>query len=343
MVAVVEMSEAVRLAHDPEPLRGGRLLRRDDLADAVDEDLGAAAGDRVEPGVAQARQRLGDRELGAAGGVLHLGGRERVQVDLVARLDRREEILVVVHPEIGMVAALHEQAGAAERERLLDLLEDHRLRQQVALAPVTGTAVEGAEVAVRVADVRVVQVAVDDEGDAARVGPARPALVGDPADRDELARAQQRQRVLIGDPLAGARLLEDLTDRPVAVRPVHAHTSGVCRGRIYPAPTPASGVGDGDGAVTNRNSGTCVELAGLPRQLEERQQPRALARAEAVAELLEVAGEEACRVAVALARLAGELLRLGPAGAVRLEQRLLDRQDAVGRGVGAREHGVDHG
>ena len=63
---------------------------------------------------------------------------KRVQVDRVARLDRAEEILVVVDPEVGMVAALHQHAGAAERERLLDLLADHRLRQQVALARVPG-------------------------------------------------------------------------------------------------------------------------------------------------------------------------------------------------------------
>ena len=138
------------------------------VAHAVDEDLAAAARDRVEPGVAQARERVGDRQLRAARDVLDLRRRERVQVDRVARLDRAEEILVVVDAEVGMVAALHEQAGAAERERLLDLLEDHRLRQQVALAPVAGAAVEGAEVAVGDADVRVVEVAVDDERDARR-------------------------------------------------------------------------------------------------------------------------------------------------------------------------------
>ena len=49
-------------------------------------------------------------------------------------------------------------------------------------------------------------------------------------------------------------------------------------------------------------------------QLEEREQAGALARAEAVAELLESPGESR-RVAVALARLVGELLGLGAGGA----------------------------
>ena len=85
------------------------------------------------------------------------------------------------------MAALHQDAGAADRERLLDLLEDDRLRQQVALTRVAGAAVEGAEVAVGDADVRVVDVAVDDEGDLVRVELAVAQLVGDPPDRDEVA------------------------------------------------------------------------------------------------------------------------------------------------------------
>jgi hypothetical protein len=46
-------AEPVRVAHHVQPLTGLRLLRRDHVADAVDEDLAAAARERVEPGVAQ--------------------------------------------------------------------------------------------------------------------------------------------------------------------------------------------------------------------------------------------------------------------------------------------------
>src|SRR5919204_3331337 len=57
--------------------------------------------------------------------------------------------------------------------------------------------------------------------------------------------------------------------------------------------------------------GNGFELAHVARQLEERQQPGALARAEAVAQLLEVAREEAWGIAVPLARLVRESLGLG--------------------------------
>src|SRR5205085_11984153 len=119
-------------------------------------------------------------------------------------------------PEVGMMAALHEQAGAADRERLLDLLEDHRLRQEVALADVARPAVERAEVAVGRADVRVVEVAVDDERDPARVVLAIAELVRDAADIHEPPRPQQRHGVLVRDPLAVERLLEDLVHATAA-------------------------------------------------------------------------------------------------------------------------------
>ncbi len=154
----------------------------------------------------------GTLELRAARDVLDLRRRERVQVDRVALLDRAEEVLVVVDGEVGVVPALHEDAGAADRECLLDLLEDDRLRQQVALGAVAGPAVEGAEVAVGDADVRVVDVAIDDERDPAGVGAPGPERLGGPADRDEVLRLEERQRLGVGDPLAVEGLLENCAD-----------------------------------------------------------------------------------------------------------------------------------
>ena len=93
-------------------------------------------------------------------------------------------------------------------------------------------------------------------------------LVRDAADRDEVARAKQRDRLFVGDPLAVERLLED------RVRGVATVGSPVAR-------------------LHEAQLGDHVELAGVARELEERVQAGALARPEAVAELLEVAGEEA--------------------------------------------------
>ena len=76
-----------------------------------------------------------------------------------------------------------------------------------------------------------------------------------------------------------------------------------------------------------------VELADVVRQLEERVEPGALARAEAVAELLEVAGEEAGRVAVALGCLVRE--RLGLARGRRGPRRRAPPRARAGPGAAA--------
>src|SRR4029453_2799836 len=119
-------------------------------------------------------------QLGAARDVLDLRRRERVQVDPVALLDRPEEILVELDPEIGMMPALHQERRAADRERLLDLLEDDRLRQEVALLAIARPTVGGTEAAAGVADVRVVDVPIDDERDPLRVDLAVSELVRGP-------------------------------------------------------------------------------------------------------------------------------------------------------------------
>ena len=114
-----------------------------------------------------------------------------------------------------MMTALHQETGATEGDRLLDLLEDHGLREQIALARVAGASVEGAEVAVGVADVRVVEVAVDDEGDAIGIRLAVADLVRGTTDGDEVAGLEQGQRFGVGDPLALERPFEDVRNGPL--------------------------------------------------------------------------------------------------------------------------------
>ena len=85
----------------------------------------------------------------------------------------------------------------------------------------------------------------------------------------------------------------------------------------------------GRSSCRNRSSGTCWQLADVARHLEEGVETGALARAEAVAELLEVAGEEAGGVAVALARLVREPLGLGAGEPHRGDERLLQLEEAL--------------
>ena len=94
-----------------EPLRDP-----DHAAHAVGQDLRPAAGNRVEAGRHQPPQRRLERQLRDAGDVLHLGRREPVDPDRVARLDPAEQLLVVLDAEVRVQAALQQDLPAAERD-----------------------------------------------------------------------------------------------------------------------------------------------------------------------------------------------------------------------------------
>jgi hypothetical protein len=75
-------------------------------------------------------------------------------------------------------AALEEDSGSAEVDRLLDLAADLVEGEDVGFGVLRVRPVEGAELAAVDADVRVVDVAIDDVGRDPRVVQAVPDLVG---------------------------------------------------------------------------------------------------------------------------------------------------------------------
>ena len=157
------------------------------LADPVGEDLGAAAGDRHQPGLLEARDDVVEAHPLLPGDELDLRRREGSGVDrgIVLAQDVRSRSIVVRERQVGVDAALHQDAGAVERQRLLDLPADLLERQQVALF-VPGRAVEGAEPALVDANVGVVDVAVD------VVGRDRGVVAAGCAPRSPRARASSR-------------------------------------------------------------------------------------------------------------------------------------------------------
>ena len=72
----------VRVAHDVEPLVSRRLaVAVQQLADAVDQDFGAAAGDTVHARGNQSIEHRGHRQLREAREMDHFGRRQRVQFE----------------------------------------------------------------------------------------------------------------------------------------------------------------------------------------------------------------------------------------------------------------------
>ena len=196
----------MRLTHDVEPFVGGRLaVAMQQPANPVDENLGAAAGNAVEPRGDEPIDDLGHADLRQPRQVNHFGRRQRVQLEIgIAILHRAKEIFVPRERQIGVVAALQEQLHAADFDSLVNLPEDLREAEHVPFAR-SDVAVERAEVALRHAHVRVVHVAIDDVGDRPIRMLAQADLVGKPAQHVRRGVQIQRERFVCVHAAAAAR------------------------------------------------------------------------------------------------------------------------------------------
>src|SRR5438552_106443 len=97
--------------------------------------------------------------------VMNLRRRETMQLKArVLRTKRAQKIFVPLDAEIRMQSTLHQNAGASERDRLVNLRANLIYRAHVGVGR-TWPAIERAESADDVADVRIVNVSIDDVGD----------------------------------------------------------------------------------------------------------------------------------------------------------------------------------
>ena len=213
----------VGLAHDVDPLLGRALgVGQHVLADLVREDLGAAARNRHEPRGLQTRDHVVEAHPLLLGDELDLGRREGVEVaGRVVGAQIPEQILIVGERQVRMDAALHEDARAVERQRLLHLAADLLERQQVAFG-IARLAVEGAEPALVDADVGVVDVAVDVVGGDRGIVEAVPHLVSGQAQVEQVAVEEQGMGIAGRDATAGQSVVEDLLDGPSGGFQVHS-------------------------------------------------------------------------------------------------------------------------
>ncbi len=129
----------------------------------------------------------------------------------IALLDGAKEILVPLERQVGVVTALEQQLTAAERDRLVDLAEDLLEAEHVAFGRSDGP-IERAEVAARDADVRVVDVAIDDVGDDPVRVLAGADLVGEPSEQGRRRAQIQLERLGPIEPAAAANLCCECVD-----------------------------------------------------------------------------------------------------------------------------------
>ena len=231
-------SRPVRVAHHVEPFVGGRLAEAvQQRADAIDQDLGAAARNAVEAGRNQAIDHGGHRQLGQPRQVDDFRRGQRVELERrIALLDRAEQILVPRQRQVGIVAALQQQLDAADGDRLVDLPEQLVEAEDVAFGRSDGP-VERAEVALRDADVRVVDVAVDDVGDDAVGMLAGTDAIGEPSEQRRRRAAIELERLVRADALPRPDFRCDLIDhRHLAAGLKACATSAICSPTLVAQP-----------------------------------------------------------------------------------------------------------
>ena len=192
-----------------EPLAGGDLVRAQDLADGVVEDLRCGAGQRREAGVLHPAQVGLQRLAEPAGALGDLQRGEPVHVHRRHRgLHGLRDVEVVVAVEVGMDAALQAHLGGAELSGLADPVGDLVVGEQVGLAAQVQrqrALGESAERALERAHVGVVDVAVAHEGDVV-ADDLLTQPVGELRDRHDLRPPCLEQR----DELVDSRLLAEL-------------------------------------------------------------------------------------------------------------------------------------
>src|SRR5437879_4402388 len=205
-----------------EPLVARQLLVGDRGAGRGAEHLRAPAGQARHPGVPHGREHVAHRHPLEAREVGDLDGRQRLDVDVgVPLLEPAEHVEVVREAELRVEPAHDVELARGIVVRGVRLRE--HLVEAARVVPLflrhSGERAEHARVP-QDTDVGGIDVLVRREGDAVAV-PGAVHLVGQPADREEVRRGEEREAVLARQTLAALNLLGDRDERGVlpSVRP----------------------------------------------------------------------------------------------------------------------------
>ena len=216
---------------------GVDLVRTDDRAHLVVEDFRRRARQRAEPGVLQLRQEVAQRQPERRGALRHLQRRERVHVHVrQRRLDRAADVEIGRAGVVGMDAALQAHLGGAAIPRFPRAAHDFvqvEVVRRAAQRLVRLALGERAELAAVVADVGVVDVAVDDVAhDVAADRLAQRIGRGDDMLVVGVARGEQPDDFGFVQPRAGHRLRHRIADRGIDA--VAASARAACGSTVRP-------------------------------------------------------------------------------------------------------------
>src|SRR5207237_1592805 len=120
--------------------------------------------------------------------VMNLRGLEAMRLKAgICRAQRPQKIFVPLATKIRMQSSLHQHAGTAQLDRLVDFFANLVDRAYVSVRR-AGPAIECAESTDHVADIRVIDVAIDDVGDNVAGMTALPNFIGGGSDGRDVVR-----------------------------------------------------------------------------------------------------------------------------------------------------------
>src|ERR1700722_149015 len=195
-------ADLVRRTMNIDPVSREAFQARNFVTDFVVKNFRTAAGDGIEAGVTQAKDSVPNAEVTVLSDGDDLGCRIAMQVNLrKALLDSAQHFFVPVNLQIGMQAALHEDAGTAKFDGLANLVVDCVEFEDVTFlcrGPLE-RAIKRAESAVFGAEIGVVNVAIDDVGDHALRVKLPANAISIHADADEVIGLEHLQSLLFGE------------------------------------------------------------------------------------------------------------------------------------------------
>src|ERR1700739_2008053 len=195
-------SDLVRGARDVEPLLAAHLVIANHSTHARIENFCASAGQGVHSRAFECEQRIADGKLGDAREIADLDHGESLQMHArTAGFQPSNQVEKIVEREIGVQAADQMKFRGAFTQTLFGALPDFFQGKCVGAGSVRAAA-ESAELAMRHADVRWVDVPVNVE--VANVAVALFAdVVRQPAQGQQIGRAINGDAVLEAEPFAG--------------------------------------------------------------------------------------------------------------------------------------------
>src|SRR3954471_20118538 len=176
-----------------EPVASQTFQARDAVTDLIIENLRAATRNGIKPGVANPHDGVTNSESAVFGNGNDLGSGETVQMHLgESLLDAAKQPFKPINFQLWMQAALHQHSSAAKLHSLADLLVNGIEVENVALSGELAfqRTVEGAERAVLGAEVRVIDVAIDDVSDHALRMQLLPNRIGLHTNADQIIGAE---------------------------------------------------------------------------------------------------------------------------------------------------------